>query len=214
MTAKTLVAWKNQAGVGTLVGDGYDRHLLGFSTGSRFLPFGSFSIFHKKLSDIAPSIDGLEVLSLNNLHFTFLALSPHSYSNPSFFPAELPILQKITENHLPGVNVRLSQLRLLPLPNALLLVGIPDYKSIVARANFANALLTSPWEIYLRRRYNRIAIPPLIWHCTIVRQNRQFFSPALRELCFDWIDHDFGEIQLEAPILAAVTYNWSKVYML
>lgn len=207
----TVEAWRANPTPGEDARSGYDIRLLGFSSGSRFSTFTVLSEFMAELEVLTKHVRALDLLPDTNLHFTFLALSPHVYESREAFPEDVRDLKQIAGASLTRAPIQLSRLRLVPLPNALVLAGIPDCGAIEARAKFAEVLLNSRWEKHLRSRYGRHPIPPLIWHTTLVREGHQYLSPEVRELFYRWRDRDFGNLELSPPVLAAVTYNWSRV---
>jgi hypothetical protein len=209
--ANTLLAWKANPLPGNLTGLGYDAAMLGFSSGSKFAPFGPLKQFLTELNQLSKNVDGLDVLADSNLHFTFLALSPHLFSGPDNFPDNLCELRRVVKESLQPGPICLSRLRLVPLPNAIVLAGVPNTESVSARKLFADALLKSGWADFLRQRYGQHSIPPRIWHTTLVRADRQYLHSSVRDLFHSWKQQDFGSLELESPKVAAVTYNWSRV---
>ncbi len=212
MEKSTLSAWERAPGVGDRVPFPYDTDLLAFATGQKFQPIGSLLRLHDELLEAAESDPALLVVRQDCIHFTFLALSPHAYSGPANYPDRLLLLKRICREHLEGLDVAISSLRLVPLPNALLLAGIPDEKSLGRRSRFAAALLESEWADLIRARYGVHPIPPIIWHTTLARCRNELLPQAVRSLFFQYRDRSFEDIGLGQPILAAVAYDWSRIF--
>lgn len=209
--ASALSAWDANPGMGSQIGLGYVADLLGFSSGSKFSLFEALRQFMDELNRLSQSVEGLDILAERNLHFTFLALSQHRYSGADAFPENLSELKRVAKESLKSAPTYLSRLRLVPLSNAIVLAGVPDEESVSARAVFTEALLKSSWAPHLRQRYGQYSIPPLIWHTTLVRADRQYLPTAVRDLFHSWRRQDFGSLELDAPRVAAVTYNWSRM---
>jgi hypothetical protein len=106
---------------------------------------------------------------------------------------------------------KVNDLRLVPTRNALLLAGIPDMESLRIRKTITEEVLHSRWEPLIRERYKGFPIPPLIWHTTLMRSRREYLPESARQLFRDNRHAHFADIQIGFPILAAVTYNWSRI---
>ena len=207
----TMAAWESEPGIGGHRPLPYDEELLAFTTGRWFQPTDTLLRLHEELLVLGSADDNLKVIARKNMHFTLLALSPHRYSGLNEYPAELGVLKTLYAQHVAQVRFRLSSLRLVPLPNTLLLAGIPNEEAYSARREFASALLASEWGVLLRARYEPHPIPPVIWHTTLVRSVRQFLPAVVRDVVSQYHDREFPDIDLGQPILAAVSYDWSTV---
>jgi hypothetical protein len=207
----TLALWGKEPGIGDPQALPYDEALFAFTTGQKFRPADALLGLHDELLEIGARDENLRVIARMNMHFTLLALSPHRHSGPNDYPAALGLLKSLYAQHVAQVPFRLSSLRLVSLPNTLLLAGIPNEEAHSARRGLAGALLASEWEPLLRARYEPYPIPPVIWHTTLVRSLRQFLPSNLREVFSRYRDTRFRDIDLGQPILAAVTYDWSTV---
>jgi hypothetical protein len=207
----TLAAWKSEPGIGGHQPLPYDEKLLAFTAGQWFQPTDTLLRLHEELLALGFGDHNLKVIARKNMHFTLLALSPHRYRGPNEYPDELELLKRLYTQHVAQVQFELSSLRLVPLPNTLLLAGIPNEGAFTARRGFASELLASEWGTLLRARYEPYPIPPVIWHTTLVRSSRQLLPRDLREVFSHYRDRRFQDIDLGQPILAAVSYDWSTV---
>ncbi|XZV66054.1 hypothetical protein M1D79_10630 [Enterobacter sp. SA24] len=107
------------------------------------------------------------------------------------------------------LTVTISDLRLVALPDQLLLAGTPDAVSLARRQHFADALLASPWKSALTQRYGNTPLPPPFWHSTLVRYEAARLPVRFRKYFEDQRASRFGGVS--APLtLALVNYNWSK----
>jgi len=212
MERSTLSAWERAPGIGDRVSFPYDMNLLAFAAGQKFRPTGSLLQLHDELLKAAESDPALLVVRRDCIHFTFLALSPHAYSGPTDYPERLLLLKRICREHLVGPDAAISSLRLVPLQNSLLLAGIPDEESLDRRSRLAAALLDSEWADLIKARYGVHPIPPIIWHTTLVRCRNVLLPQAVRNLFFKYRNGSFNNIDIGQPILAAVAYDWSRVF--
>jgi hypothetical protein len=208
---RTLATWESEPGVGDHQPLPYDEELLAFTTGQRFFPTDTLLELHDELLEIGFFDYNLRVIARMNMHLTLLALSPHRYPGPDDYPTELGLLKDLYTQHAGQVRFTLSSLRLVPLPNTLLLAGIPNEEAFAARNRFAAALLASEWSAHLKARYEPHPVPPVIWHTTLVRSNRRFLPQTIRNVFHRYRGKRFPDIDLGQPILAAVSYDWSRV---
>lgn len=147
-----------------------------------------------------------DVMPLTSLHFTFLAISGPIYPN-RVPPVDIASLTDAFAAITP-LEVTIGDLRLVALPDQLLLAGTPDAASLASREAFVTALLASPWADALAKRYAGTPLPPPFWHSTLLRYDTERMPPSLREFFASREHARFGEVN--APLkLAMVNYNWS-----
>ena len=206
----TLEKWNSSSVEGRNVGFPYEEKLYGVTSGIKFSPKGELSSLLLDLRETKKGNQDLDVTSDENLHFTFLALSPLVYPCKEDLPVEISELRRVSKI-LKGNGFSISKLRLVPLKNAILLAGIPSSASLELRDYYAKLLLTSNWSLYLKERYEGFEIPPPIWHTTLVRSRRELASEAVREIYNKYRDTSFGDLIFQKIDLVAANYNWSKV---
>ena len=106
---------------------------------------------------------------------------------------------------------KLGRLRLVVIPGALLLAGIPDLASATARAGLAADLMAADWAPHITERYRGYPFPPMIWHTTLVRSRRQRATPGMRALFAEYRYSALDDLTLGPPWLVAANYNWTMV---
>ena len=132
-------------------------------------------------------------------------------------PFEAPVLHDLGElfaAHTAHVPFVISQLRLVPLKNSLILAGVPDRHSFEARHDLTQAMLQSKWRANIEGRYAGYEIPPRFWHTTLVRATSQFAPNTLRELYRTYSSYTFDDLNLGAPKLMLVNYNWVRRFVI
>ena len=212
-THATYALWQAHPSVGDAVAYPDDMRKLCISSGRTFAATGALAELHKELMSLAANDATLDIVPMTSLHFSFLAMSWGLFNEPS----EAPPLQDIAAlfaahtTHIPFV---ISQLRVVPLRNSLILAGLPDVRSFDARQALAKALLQSTWRAHIEARYAGYEIPPLFWHTTLARANTQFAPNTLRELYHAYRSRTFDDLELSAPQLALVNYNWSRRFII
>jgi hypothetical protein len=207
---QTLRQWHTSAAPGEARQSPADANKVGVSTGCFLTPVGPLAALHAALLQAADADETLDVVPRRSLHVTFLALATAVYDHPAEVPAALDSAVAAYHAHLQGVSFRLTRLRLLPLPNALLLAGVPDAATLAARRAFAAALMAGPCRPFLEQRYAGYDIPPRIWHTTLVRCRTPLAAPAVRSLYHTYRDAPLAPVDLGRPLLAYASYNWSR----
>ena len=144
--------------------------------------------------------------SLECLHSTFLAVTGHTYDALSDLP-ELDELRRIFARVCHGKSYGLRHLRLVALPNALLLAGYPDPETLARRHTLAENLLASPWQGSVRARYPGGPIPPVFWHSTLLRYQAERLPETIRRFYHARARERYGEVSLPIRLLAT-NYNW------
>jgi hypothetical protein len=214
-TEATLAAWRDHPDPGDPLPPSPNRQLLGVTSGCLFRAQGELAALHDELVELAARDSRLDVVPTDGLHFTFLALAWNRYASVEALPRPLAAVIPIFQQVASGLDYRLHSLRLVPLPNALVLAGLPDARTNQARQAFAEEVLATAWAPLIRDRYRDYpTIPPLFWHTTLARYGTHFASPALRRLYFRHKDISFGDLSLGRPQLVAASYGWSQRYAL
>ena len=147
-----------------------------------------------------------DVVGPDSMHFTFLAITLPSYD--SF--ADLPTLNEarvLFDESCAGESFSLGELRLVALPNAILLAGQPDFSTWERRKVFAGNLLASSWKDLLQARYPGGTIPPLFWHSTLLRYRAKLLPSPLRRFFVSRRNESYGSVSLAIRLLAT-NYNW------
>lgn len=208
----TLARWANHPHVGDIGPRPFHPTKLSVTTGSFLGPLTSLS---QTLSQIRRLVDGdplADCLDPACLHFTFLALSQPEYLSADDLP-DLTDVKQIFTRHCRGQSFALNNLRLVALPNALLIAGSPDVPTAARRNAFARDLLTSPWANRLRPRYPSGAIPPAFWHSTLVRYQADCLPERLRRFFAENRTVCHGAVFLPIEMLAT-NYNWQTAFRL
>ena len=202
----TLARWSEHARIGPIGDRPFHPTKLSITTGS-FL--GSLAPVREVLSEIRRLVDGdplADSLDPASLHFTFLALSQPHYPALGDLP-ELADVKRVYARRCHRQRFALQDLRLVALPNALLIAGSPDAPTDARRAAFAHDLLASSWAGHLRARYPTGTIPPAFWHSTLVRYQADYLPGRLRRFFAENQAARYGDITLEINLLAT-NYNW------
>ena len=208
-TQATLAAWRENAGIGEALAYPDDTRKLCISSGRKFVAVGALAELHSQLIALSANDSTLDVVPIASLHFSFLAMSWGLWDEPDEAPAPQELTKLFTQHtaHIPFV---ISQLRVVPLKNSLILAGVPDVQSFEARHAFAQAVLQSEWRSHIESRYAGYEIPPLFWHTTLARANTHLAPKKMRELYFAYSSRIFDDLELGAPQLSLVNYNWSR----
>ena len=211
--AATQDAWAANPRTGDPLPPEPHRAQLGISSGRIFAASGPLAQVHAELRALAAQDPLLDVTPANSLHFTFLALAWDRYTLQTL-PPELAALKPIFAKHTLGMDFAVTDLRLLPLKNALVLAGLPSPDSFARRNALAQELLASAWGPLLQGRYRGFDIPPLFWHTTLARYGAPFASQPLRDVYARHSAIGMGGLHFGQPLLAAVNYNWQQCHPL
>lgn len=150
-----------------------------------------------------------EVMSEENFHMTFLAVTQSIYESYEDIADIADLTERfslITRNS----TLNVKELQLVALPNQLLLAGIPDSNSISLRQIFWNELMSSDWQSKLQDRYPGKALPPDFWHTTIMRYKSKKLPPLVREYFLSNADMRYGAIEGKIKLVLA-PYNWNNL---
>lgn len=163
------------------------------------------------LSDLRSltNVDPLaEVMSEENFHMTFLAVTQSIYESYEDTADIVDLIERFSLI-IRNSTLNVKELQLVALPNQLLLAGIPDSNSISLRQNFWNDLMSSDWQSKLQDRYPGKALPPDFWHTTIMRYKSKKLPPLVREYFLSNSDMRYGETEGKIKLVLAL-YNWNN----
>lgn len=149
-----------------------------------------------------------DIMHPDCFHLTFLAITPACYDR-QHQPENVDELKKIAAANGTGSELKVRELRLVALPNQLLIAGIPDETAIARRTAFWQALQQSDWAALLQKRYHGSHQPPPFWHSTLLRYNAPVLPDGLQQFFKTRINQRYGEIAGRIK-LRLVTYNWSQ----
>jgi hypothetical protein len=209
-TRDTTRLWAEHPGIGTIKAPKFHPTKLALTTGD-FVA-----------SEIGEILDGLgnlvghddlaDVASKAAFHFSFLSISLPLFDSLEEI-SELDALRACFDECCAGHTFTVKKLRLVALPDSLLLAGIPDDDSSDRRAYFAKRLLHTSWNGTLEKRYPGGTIPPAFWHSTLIRYNAECLPERFRKFFKDNQDRGFGEITLPIRLFAA-NYSWKTSFAL
>ncbi|PZL97751.1 hypothetical protein CKF43_03735 [Pantoea graminicola] len=210
---KTVATWAKNSGIGKVKeGHYYDPVKLALATGiqpplsaavSRLLDALQQRFQHDPLADILP---------VRGFHFTFLPLTLPLYDEREPLPEKVAQLAAIWSGYNANTLV-IRHLRLVALPNQLLLAGIPESPAVDQRQSFCEQVMQSDWKAELLMRHAGRALPAPFWHSTILRYHADFLPESLRHYFSEHQNRDYGGISGELT-LAGVNYNWTTCYPL
>ena len=211
--ARTLGMWEKIAGTGEIKKEHYyDPTKLALATGIQ--PFMSTSVSRliDQLEHLTRDDRLADTLPKQGFHFTFLPLTLPLYDLNAPLPEKVRQLTNIWAGYR-GKKIVIRNLRLIALPNQLLLAGVPDELAIALRQSFCEQVLESEWQNELRMRHSNSPLPAPFWHSTILRYGADYLPLAVRQFFFAHQDRDFGEAAGELT-LARINYNWTQYYPL
>lgn len=202
----TLAKWALRTNVGAAQTAPFHPTRISITTGSYLPHADSVAALLARLADCVEADPVADLISPANLHATFLALSQPLYDSEAAIPA-LPEVREAFDAHCQGQTMRLHGLRLVALPNALILAGQPDSSTFERRQSFARALLASSWRVTLQERYPGRPIPPLFWHSTLLRYHAELLPEHLRRFFLAERGQRYGSISVPIRLLAT-SYDW------
>lgn len=208
---KTLTKWAMHPGRGEIMQQAfYDQHKLAITSGIKPPLTAPLHDLLCEISELARGDPLADAMPLSGLHFTFFAITMPLYLRCDIAGID-PYLAAIFARQAKNLKVTISNLRLVALPNQLLIAGTPDVKSYEAKEGFARQLLDSPWRDKLRERHGDIPLPPPFWHSTLLRYQADFLPARFREYFMAHRTDNYGEVA-SAVRLAFTNYNWTEVY--
>lgn len=211
--AKTVATWAEKTGIGKVKeANYYDPVKLALATGiqpplsaavSRLITALQQCIQHDPLADLLPA---------RGFHLTFLPLTLPLYKEHEPLPEKVAQLAAIWSDY-EAKKLVIRHLRLVALPDQLLLAGIPESPAADLRQTFCEQVMQSDWKAELLMRHAGRALPAPFWHSTILRYHADFLPDSLRRCFLEHQDRDYGEVSGEL-ILASVNYNWTTCHPL
>lgn len=207
----TLARWAAHPNRGKVLEQGfYDRHKLAITSGIK-------PSLTQPLQNLLSEINGLvqgdalaDAMPLTGLHFTFFAVTMPIYQKGDIDDIDPNLLAIFAKNAKKQI-MKISDLRLVALPNQLLIAGVPDEESYAAKEAFARQLLASPWRDKVLTRHGDIPLPPLFWHSTILRYQAEFLPARFREYFRAHQAVNYGNVS-SVVRLAFTNYNWTEVH--
>lgn len=149
-----------------------------------------------------------DVMQAKNFHVTFLPLTPARYHERQ----QIPMISEVTGTFRQCVtdsSLRVEGLRLVALPDQLLLAGFPDGSAVAQRAAFWNALMSSAtWRDLLLERHSGKTTPPEFWHTTLLRYRAASLPDSLKSYFIDNMHRRYGSVAGDIRLVFAV-YNWA-----
>ena len=213
VTKNSLELWENPAGRGTSIKTPfYHPTRLAVSSGNRPHLSDPLLSLLMALNQVAQSDQLVDVNPPQGVHFSFFPITRDIYDHPQDVE-NIEQLQAIFTQCCADHVMHISQLRLVALPNQILLAGIPDERSLQVRQRLAEALLASSWAEKVRARYPSGDIPQLFWHSTLMRYSAEVVSPEVREAFKRFRHVDFGEVTLPVRLVLC-SYNWQRLFTL
>jgi len=213
VTQKTLKLWERSAGQGAVRDEPfYPPTKLAISSGNR--PPLSPELL-SLLSEMKASTQGDPLADPNpaeGVHFSFFPVTNALYNSVEEAQDRNEVAAIFTRCCADHV-MHISQLRLVALPNQILLAGLPDAQSLRVRKQFAEALLASKWAGKVRARYPNGDIPQPFWHSTLLRYSAGVVSPELYALFLRFQNQDFGSVSVPVRLVMC-NYNWQQVEFL
>lgn len=208
---KTLASWAKQPCIGKVREEAfYEPNKLAITSGIQPALTEPLSLLLQELHELAGNDSHADVMPFNGLHFTFFAITMPLYQQRDIAVLD-PFLLAAFKEHAKDLTVTISNLRLVALPNQLLIAGTPDVKSLAAKEAFANQLVDSPWREKLRERHGDIPLQPPFWHSTLLRYQAEFLPARFRDYFHTRQQFNYGEVSAQAS-LAFTNYNWTEVY--
>ncbi|MDZ7279979.1 hypothetical protein N4G40_17140 [Pantoea eucrina] len=209
----TLNVWRQNAGIGNVKEDDqYDPSTLALATSIRPALSAAVTRLIDELAQCTQRDPLADTLPANGFHFTFVPVTLPRYRAYERLPAEVDHLKQIwVPFH--GVNIAIRHLRLVALPNQLLLAGIPDAPAIALRQSFCDQVLDSYWKNALLQRHTGRPLPAPFWHSTLLRYRADFLPASVRRFFLTRQHVNVGDVA-GALTLAKVSYNWTTCYSL
>lgn len=208
---KTLAKWAVHPDIGRVREEAfYEPHKLAMTSGIQPALTVPLSQLLRELHELAHNDPLADVMPYTGLHFTFFAITMPLYQRCDISMLDQQ-LSTIFAEHAENLVTTISNLRLVALPNQLLIAGTPDIKSQSAKAAFAHQLCDSPWREKLRERHGDISLPPPFWHSTLLRYQAEFIPQHFRAYFLAHQSQHYGDVTAQVQ-LALTNYNWTEVH--
>lgn len=148
-----------------------------------------------------------EVIRKENFHITFLAITQSIYESLE----DVAALSNLKDRFgfvIRNNELKVRDLRLVALPNQLLLAGTPDNSSIILRQKMWDDLINSEWASKLISRYQGNT-PPDFWHTTILRYKSHSLPPLIKDYFLSHCKNRYDGIEGKINLVLA-PYDWHK----
>ncbi|MDC7864245.1 hypothetical protein TH59_04695 [Pantoea ananatis] len=186
-----------------------------YPAGLHALTSGIQPVLNPQIQSLLADLRGLtqgdplaDVMRAEHFHVTFLPVTPARYQSPQQLPA-LAGLRDAFRQNVTDSSLRVDALRLVALPDQLLLAGIPEGHAVAQRASCWNALLSlEEWRDLLLQRHGGKTTPPEYWHTTLLRYRSTSLPDTLKSYFTDNMHRRYGAISGDIRLVFAV-YNWS-----
>jgi len=209
----TAALWAENAGIGKIREENYyDPTRLALATGIRPSVTSGISRLIEQLSQLTKGDRLADTLPACGLHFTFLPLTLPLYHADEPLPAKVDQLMAIWREFA-AEKIVITHLRLVALPDQLLLAGIPAPPALALREQFCANVLGSQWKNELLIRHAGRALPAPFWHSTLLRYGAAFLPDYVRAFFFRHQAATFGNVAGELT-LVKTNYNWTECYPL
>lgn len=209
----TVAIWGENAGIGDIrQGNYYDPVKFALAAGIQPSVSSDVTRLLCELQQLTRDDPLADVLPADGFHFTFLPLTLPLYHENASLPEKVDQLTAIWTG-LDAKKIVIRNLRLVALPDQLLLAGIPESPAVAMRQSFCEKVLDSDWKHELLMRHSGSPLPAPFWHSTLLRYNAAFLPVTLRRYFLERQTVDFGDVAGELT-LAKINYNWTKCYPL
>jgi len=209
----TVAMWRENAGIGDIRQENYyDPVKLALAAGIQPSVSSDVSCLLRELQQLIRDDPLADVLPADGFHFTFLPLTLPLFHENAPLPEKVDQLTAIWTG-FEAKKIVIRHLRLVALPDQLLLAGIPESSAIAMRQSFCEKVLDSDWKNELMTRHSGSPLPARFWHSTLLRYNAAFSPATLRHYFLERQTVHFGDVAGELT-LAKINYNWTKCYPL
>ncbi|CAH0143519.1 hypothetical protein ACLEXY_08360 [Enterobacter ludwigii] len=205
--AKTLALWETRDGIGAVREPFYATQKLALATGFQPEMTASLDMLFRELRALTRHDSLVDLQPPSGFHFTFVPITLPLYDENAPLPAKT---HQLIDAWTPfaGLGITVRELRLVALPNQLLLAGIPDTLALRQRQAFCERLLTTDWQAALRLRHGNTPLPAPFWHTTLLRYQADCLPESLRAFFRERRMQRYGEVCGELK-LNVVNYNWT-----
>ncbi|MEZ7211250.1 hypothetical protein [Pantoea ananatis] len=206
----TLQSWQRET-----VGAQQQTEKFFYPAGLKALTSGIQPVLNPQILSLLADLRGLtqgdplaDVMQPNHFHLTFLPVTPARYDSLQQLPA-LSLLTGAFRQSVTDFSLRVEVLRLVALPDQLLLAGIPEGRAVEQRAACWNALMSlEAWRDLLLQRHGGKTTPPEYWHTTLLRYRSTSLPDMLKSYFIDNMHRKYGAISGDIRLVFAV-YNWT-----
>ncbi|WP_142524028.1 hypothetical protein [Raoultella ornithinolytica] len=206
-TEKTLFLWRHNPGPGKIKEKHYHPTKLALVTGITPDCPAQVQDLLSELTRLTQHDPLADVMRKGSFHITFLAITSDIYDH-NLLPGNVSEITDLVYA-MERTNISISSLRLIALPDQILLAGIPDKTSLLQRDSFTRNILKSSWAPLVHSRYGNIPLPPPFWHSTLIRYQAERLPESIRQFFYN--HQSIYPINISAPLRLVITdYNWSN----